>query len=297
MDDKDKPLPFVQSLLEMQEEYFDIIKEQAQDYDNLDIPEDFIASRKRGAGVSVEMRKLSISMRFGGYGNDRVKLDKLFDYNMPIFWGTAEDEYTLDNARELYKALFNGGMVRGTDYSGDWNLTGSANNKSSIMFIQLAKNNVKYMKHCKKAFHVSTFKAKMLPRKEKMVRQYFQTSELVNRYDNLDSFYMDADSIFTVISPKWQSEIKTIHQYFEAIPEEAKNRNIHYIKDQLVTFYNLEDIKPSGMEQIITKKMEKIEKLSTENEKTLSYIDIPYHADKDNVDKELIDILKKVMVL
>ena len=271
-----------------------------QDYDTLDIPEYFVASRKRGAGISPELRKTSISVQFVGGHKQRVDLSTLFDYKMPIFFGTTGDEYTLRKARDMYSTLWNDKIVYSSDYQG--NLSSSRyrddKGKGSIMFIQLAKNNIKHMKHCQNAHHVSKFKAMYMHRKEAMVRTYFETNELVEKYDELDDFYSNKEGLLSVISPKWNKVMSEIHEFVEAIPEASRNREIYYLKTELNEIYDLKNIKPTGMQKVILKKIQKIKELSAKNENILNYISIPYSQDnKDGIKPELLEILKKVMAL
>ena len=297
IDDNGKPVAFVQSLIEMQDEYWEIIKANVKDYDTVEVPEDFIASRKRGAGITPELRKMSICVDFIGGYKHRINLSTLFDYKMPIFWGTTNDKRALEKAKEMYETLWGHGVVISIDYQGNISTSRYGDNKSkaSMMFIQLAKNNTKHMQHCQKAFHVSKFKAMYMHRKEAMVRKYFETNELVEKYDALDDFYSNKDGLLSVISPKWNNVMSEIHEFVESIPEQSKNSSLYYLKKELTTIYKLNNIKPSGVQKIILKKIDKIDKLSKKNESILNYINIPYNCNKENVEPELIDILKKIM--
>ena len=300
LNDDDTPVDFIQSLVDMQEEYMELVRKNASDYDTLEVPEDFVASRKRSSGITPELRKQSIPVKFvGGYSKDRVKLSVLFDYNMPIFYGTADDEYTLRNAEELYCLLFDHSAVVSHCTYNDVLETGrgrrdkDTNSKKSIAFIQLAVNNVKYMEHCKKAKHVSEFFLTMLPRKEKMVMEYFQTHELVNRYNNLEKFY--ADGFINRVSDKWGKKVDAVAKLVDVIPEKSKDDSIRYQKDKLTKYFKLDDIKQTKEQMKVIKQIEEIEELQTKNEKTLNYFNIPYQA--DNMDDELITILEVAMSL
>ena len=299
VDDNGKPVAFVQSLIEMQDEYWELIKANADDYDNLDIPEDFIASRKRGAGVTPELRKTTIVVDFIGGSKQRISLSTLIDYKMPIFWGTADENWSLSKAKDMYETLWQRPIARSVDYQGNIGTNRYNDNKAiaSMMFIQLAKNNTKHMQHCQKAYHVSQFKGMYMHRKEAMVRKYFQTNELVDKYESIDSFYSDTDGLLSLISPKWEGVMNEIRSFVNAIPEQSRDRNLHHLKSELTAIYNLNDIKPTGEQKMVLKKIEKINALAKKNEGILTYIDIPYRADKENAKPELITILKKVMAL
>lgn len=298
-DDKGELVAFIQSLQEMQEEYMELVRKHTESYDELEVPADFIASRKRGAGISPELRKQSIPVKFvGGYSKDRVKLSVLFDYNMPIFYGTADDEYTLRNAQQMYSLLFdNQGIVSHCDYQGVLQTGRGYNNdkksKSSIAFIQLAQANVKYMGHCKKAYHVSEFSWRMLYRKEAVVREYFQTHALVEKYNEIQKFYKDG--FIHKVSPKWGMKMDSIKLFIDAIPERAKDDSIRYQKLTLTKYFNLDDIKQTPEQQRNLKKIESLLELQEKNRSTLEFFNLPYRV--ETLTDEQITILQVAMSL
>lgn len=304
VDANGKPVDFVQGLIDMQDEYFGIVQKQAEDYDTLEIPEDYIEARKNKKTISPEMRNTTIPVRFvGSYGTDRVKLDKLFNYNMPIFYGTKEDEYKLRNAMNVYGLLFNEqDIVYGYDSYGKKFSTGrrtsysrkaTTNNKRSIMFIQLAQNNIKYMEYCKNAMHVGMFNVKMLYRKEAIVRQYFQTYALVEKYNNLGDIYRD--EAFSRIDPVWGAKITSVNAMIQAIPETARNTDIGYHKSELEKYFKLDNIEMTKEQKAILKAIEEVAFLKEANAEILRYIKI--FDDLKDVNTELITILQKVMAL
>ena len=299
LDDKGKVLPFVQELMNMQEEYFEIVRKHADDYDQIEVPQYFIDSRKRGSGISPELRKLTIPVKFvGSYSRDRVKLSTLFDYNMPIFYGTAEDEYTLRNAVDLYKLLFNNyGVVNHCDYDDRFQTGGhyhnNNNSKNSIVFIQLAVNNVKYMKHCKKARPVKDFSTYMLPRKELMVKQYFQTYQLIEKYNDIANFYKNG--YIHKISDDWGKKVDAITVHINAIPKQAKNSDINYHKTALSKHFKLDDIQLTKEQKIVTDMIEEIEELEENNKKVLTYFNIPWSIEE--LEEEQILIMELAMDL
>ena len=299
-------LPFITSLKEMQEEYMAIVRKNAEDYDALVVPQDFIDERKQKSAISPEMRKLSIPVKFvNGYSKDRVKLSVLFDYNMPIFYGTQDDSHELHRAARMYGLLFDEeGMVSQCDYNDNLH-TGRDNyhrynrndndkdKKSSIMFIQLAKNNVKYMEHCKNAMHISMFKVKMAYRKETIVRDYFQMREALNKYQELSKFYRRG--FINSVSPEWGEKIKEINDFVDALPNSITTDNLQYRKDQLEHYFDIKDIEPTKEQQDVITKIDEILALQEKNEKTLNYFRIPNEV--EDLDDELITLLQVALAL
>jgi hypothetical protein len=302
VDANGKPVDFIQSLIDMQEEYFAIVQAHAKDYDTLEIPEDYIEARKNKKVISPEMRNTTIPVRFvGSYGTDRIKLDALFNYNMPIFYGTKEDESKLRDAINIYGILFNENDIvyNYSSYDKQFNTgrrgyrSSKPDSKRSIMFLQLAQNNIKYMEYCKNAIHIDKFFVKMLYRKEAVVRQYFQTYAMIEKYNNLGDFYQD--DFFSRIDAVWGAKIQNLNKMIEAIPEKAKDSTIGYDRHRLGRYFNLEGIEMTKEQKAILKEIEEIEFLKQANAETLRFINL--RNDLETANAELITILQKVMAL
>jgi len=293
--DKGKPVAFVNKLYKMQADFFKIVCKHAEDYEKVDVPQYFIDSRKRGTGITPELRKTTVPVKFvGGYSRDRVKLSTLFDYNMPIFYGTAEDEYQLKDAVEMYKLLFNrDGVVHQCGYNDNLETGYYDKTKSSIMFVQLAKNNVKYMMHCKNARPVKDFFTYMLPRKDVMVKQYFQTYKLIEKFDDVVKFYKEG--FIHKISDVWGKKVDDIIAYIDAIPSDARNDSIRYHKHNLNKYFNITDIILTKEHDVITDMIKEIVDLQEKNENTLTYFHIPWEA--ENFEEEQAMIMELAMDL
>jgi len=300
VDDNGKPVDFIKSLIDMQEEYFAIVQKYGENYDTLEVPEEYVLARKNRKVISEEMRKTTIPVKFvGSYGTDRIVLDAMFKYNMPIFYGTKEDEYKLSNAHNLYQILFNNNIVYAfDDYNKVFNINRHSrgrNDKSkrSIMFIQVAQNNIKYMEYCKNAIHIDKFFVKMLYRKESVVKQYFQTYNLIEKYNALGQLYRD--NYFTRIDAVWGAKIADLNKLIDAMPDNAKNADIGYNRSLLQKFFNLDALEMTKEQKVIAKELEDLAFLKQMNAEILKFI---YLRDElETAPKELIGVLQKVMVL
>lgn len=301
-DDNGKPVDYVQSLINMQDEYFAIVQRFAKDYDSIEVPEDFIASRKKKDGLSTEIRNTTIPVKYvGHYSKQRTKLDDLFNYNMPIFYATQENEGALQKIYNLYKALFDENAIAYYDeysktfqtgynsYSYRKNNTPSP--KKSILFIVLATNNVKYMEYCKKAYKPEEFFSKLLYRKENVVKSYFQTYDLKNEWDNVGAMYKCKG--FAKVNSKWGKKIADVQAFIDKLPAMNGN-NIGYMKDLLSQYFDLKNLNLTAEQKAITKAIAEIKKLQKDNYKVLEFIRLPYSDDIEN-NTTLIDVLKKVM--
>jgi len=296
-DDNGKPVAYVQSLIDMQDEYYGIVLKHAKDYNNIEIPADFIASRKRGVGLTTEIRNTTIPVKFiGGYNSKcRVKLDKLFNYKNTIYYGTEEDATQLEEASRMFGILFPNTKVISyyDEYYHTFDTRGESNtkNKNTIMFIMLAKNNIKYMEYCKNAVKSKEFFHNLLYRKADEVQQYFQTYDLVQKYGTIKALYTSKK--FAEVSPEWGKAIAKLNTAIAKIPSK-KNDAIGNIKYMLAKYFDL--TATLTKDQIkINKMIDDVLFLQECNTKVLNYIDMPYYM--DSIDNDLITILQKIMVL
>lgn len=303
-DDNGKPVDFIQSLIEMQEEYFEIVQQHAKDYEKVIVPDDFIATRKKKDGISQDIRNTTIPVKFmGHYSKQRVKLDDLFNYNMPIFYGTQEDESKLNKIYDMYCALFDRNAPSYYDEyshqftngynSYSYKKSGNAPKKNSILFIMLATNNIKYMEYCKKAYKPDEFQTRILYRKEDKVKSYFQTYDLKVEWDKVEEMYTTKN--FEKVSTKWGKKIKEVNDYIKALPAVTGNENIGYMKEQLSQYFNLSKLTLTPEQKRISRMIGEILKLQKDNQKIMEHIN--FHYDNELKSDTLIDILKKVMAL
>jgi hypothetical protein len=293
-DDKGKPTTYIQSLLEMQEEYFEIIRKHAQNYDTLEVPEDFVMDRKKNS-MSKDLRNTTIPVKFvGGYSKYRIKLENLFDYNCPIFYGNQADESKLHEIYRIFTTLF-GEDIPVTYYSDCYhqfeNRRSGKTSKKSIMFIILAENNLKYMQYCKKAYKVEDFFNKILYRKSDVIMQYFQTNMIIEKYNQIHELYTNKS--FIMIDAKWGKKINDVKTSIVAIPAKSRETKISNIQQSLSTYFDLSNIKITAAQKKLEKQIDEVLALQAKNEKVLQYINLPYRM--ENFDDKLITILQVVM--
>lgn len=288
VDDKGKPVDYVLNLIEMQEEFFDIVRTYAQNYDTLEVPAEFLVRKKRNV-LSDELRNTSIPVKlFGTYGKTRIKLDILFKFNMPIFYGLQEDEDKLSTACDIFEELFDEKIVISC-YNEYENKLRYIDGKKGIMFIMVSKSNVKYMQYCKKAYHVDQFYNKMLYRKSDLVHNYFQIYSLIERYNNLKDLYTNND--FTKINAKWGKVIRSVNKFVDALPK--KDSNIGSLKHSLSKFFNLNNIQQTDEQKKYATLIEELHQLQKNNEKYLNCLSYYRYSSMDDI---VIEILSKIMV-
>lgn len=293
IEDNGKINGFVQTLIEMQEEYWQIVTENTKNYNTIEVPVEYTVRKKRNV-MSEDLRKQYISAKlFGSWGKSKINLSSLFDFNLPIFYGVQEDEDKLNTAYSLYKILFDADTIvsRYNEYRNEF-YRSEKNPKKGIMFIMLSKTNVKYMQFCKNAIHVDQFYNRMLYRKADIVQSYFQTYKLVEKYNELTTLYRNEN--FTKIHALWGKKIKNVKTYMNSIMT-SKNELGSY-KQKLQKFFNIDNITMSDEQRKIARQLDDILELQKRNENILYYFNSYYFNSSARLDSTLVDILSKVMV-
>ncbi|MBN1183459.1 MAG: ATP-binding protein [Bacteroidales bacterium] len=298
-DDNGKPVAYIQSLIDMQEEFFTIVRSNAKNYDTLEVPEDFIINRKKKDSLSEEIRKTTIPVKLiGTYSKTRVRVQDLIDYKMPIFYGTQEDESALRSCHDLFSELFDKrAVVR--NYYDNYFLTGyddyyrkpkKDNVKNSIMFVVVAQANVKYFEYCKKAYKASEFFTRMLYRKEEKVMSYYQTHDLISKWNGIGDLYKTPN--FKKVNDSTGKKIAEIVKYIDNLPN--SDNSIGNFEHLLLRYFDFSKIKKTGEQERIDRLIDEIKKVEILNEKTLQYIYFRY--DSELTCSTLVEVLKKVMV-
>ena len=284
--------PFMTSLVELQEEYFEMVRRQCPDYDAIVVPEDFIMSRKAAKSMlSKEFRNSEISVKFAGRGNDRLTLDILFKTNIQIFYGTKEDEYALRDARRLFGILFDEDMIvyGYSDYNKKFS---NSKGKKAIIFLQISQSNIKYMQYCRNAKHVSKFNQQYLYRKADAVMNYFQAQNFSDKFENINSLYRS--EYFSKVSPSWSKKVESITKFIDKTKKATKGKEWSYNRSELSRVYPISDIKLTKEQEQYATIVAELKEMDELNASTLQHINIPYRL--EYADDAFWTILKKVLV-
>ena len=287
----EEPTPYMKGLLELQDEYYEIVRRQCTEYNSVVVPQDYIDSRKSNAKrLSEEFRNTTIHAKIiGNYSSGyRIKLDSLFKLNVPIFYGTKDDDYTIREAKTNFKILFDSDMVI-SGYS-EHNQLFSMTKKKGILFLEIGKSNVRYMEYCKNAKPISMFNKMYIHRKEDAVKEYFQSRNFIERFENINELYTSNE--FTNLSLDWNKKVNVVADFI------AKNNKISNewsrYRSELSRIYKLDNIKATKEQQKYISIITELEEMQELNKDVLKYIDIPYRLDE--APKVFWDLLSKILV-
>ena len=289
------------NIIPMQDEYFAIVQRKTTNYDTLEVPEDFIVARKRRDILSDEVRNTTIPLKFiSPYGGkDRVKLDDLFKFSMPIIYGNQEDNYKLVNRKNIFELLFDKKLIINGygnvgkfyhDSSDRYSSKTTQTIKGGIMFIMLSQSNMKYMKYCKNAIHVDDFYWKILYRKVDMVQQYFQTYQLIELYNELPELYKDKD--FKLLNKDWAKKINAVNKYIETMPRKGDS-SIGANRTLIEKFFTIDDIPMSKEQKAIADTINELKALETKNHDVLDVLNRCYRLSCTSTIQ--IEVMKKIM--
>jgi len=301
VDTNGKPVAFIQSLLDMQEEYLNIIRKHALDYDTFIVPDTFVISRKNKNVLSKIERNSTFPIKFiGEYSKTRVKVDSMFKYNGRIFYGTQEDEGKLRDANRLYCYLFGEYQnvvnydQRDNEFERNYQNNGD---KKTIMFVLLGKSNLKYMEFCKNAVHVNQFYNVMLRRKEENILSFFQTKSIIEKWDDLSKLYKNT-KVFKVLNLSWSKEIAKVEKFMNTLTKTERRSNIGDYAYQLKKYFDIDNVKETPEQVKISSIIDDLKFLEEANLDAMGYISLPYDLDKmiDKANNTLVQILKKIMI-
>ena len=291
-DDQGMLLPFVQTMSEIQEDFFEIVRKHCTNYEDIIVPESFVITRKRQA-ITEEMRKITISVKlFNQYGRtklERIKLEKLFNFKEPIYYGTKKQEDEMKKAVEIFRIFFDSDAIV-SNYNG-YEHKFNHTYKKKILFIILSTNNIKYLSFCKDARPLKTIYNTLFYRKAETVNNYFQTYPLIEQYSLIPSLYMHAK--FENVNKKFFEKVKTVSNFISTL--NYKNNNLSHYKYNLDSYFNTNNTDLTSEQKKFQKAMTVILKLHEKNSDTLRFISTPYRP-SDMMEDKLIEILKKVMV-
>jgi hypothetical protein len=288
------PTAYMKSLLELQDEYYEIVRRQCTDYNQIVVPLDFIEERKANRKkLTEEFRNATIPVKIiGGYrSSQRIKLQALFDLRIPVFYGTKDQEYELKDCRRTFEMLWGEKMVI-SEYEAYYNKF-NLSSKKGILFIEVGKNNLKYMEYCKNAKSIEKFKSLYIYRKERAVLEYFQIKAFTQKFYQITDLYRTES--FAKVSPEWALKIAEIQKFVDKT-DVGDTLDWNYKKQTLMMLYPIDKIVLTTEQEKYMQTIEEIKEMETLNADILKFVKIPYdYEDIEYAPDEFWTVLKKIM--
>jgi hypothetical protein len=280
-------------LLQMQEEYYNIVRKYGTEYENVQVPEDFKLSYGKNK-LSSELMKVTVPARIDTNYKERIKIKDLINFHGKIFYGTPEDEELARRFRSLFSILFDSYHLA-TDYYQHDIYQNKFGEKKGIMIITVAKNNLKYFKHCKQAYPISKFFDMIIRRKESDIVRYIRNQHIMSKYDDVDRFYKT--DLFKSLSTVWKNRIDRIEDFINSMDNSIKR--IRYYEDFLKEYIDFSKYPQTAHEKTIEKQLDLLKYFEQNNNDKLRFINIPHSISMLNEHERetLTNLIKTVMSL
>ena len=279
-----KDTPVFKDILEMQTEMFEIIKDKFEDYNQVEVADHFKETYGRRK-LSKDILKITIPITFCGkhYSRERVLIKQLVEFKGKIFYGNVDDVNEVSELFDVFAGLF--GKSAKQVINSEYELRQT---KNGLMFITMSKSNIKYMKFCQKAHHISDFYNQMLYRKEEDIMTTLRCKDIVDKFESLPEFFIN--KVFRNVYPDWAAKLTIVKNFINtmSINQDTmmKYRSIIEKHTKSVTG------KSTKEEMEIRKKVDYIMSINTKNEKIIKYLETPdiYYS---VIDRETDEVMYK----
>lgn len=272
---------------ELTDDIVSYVKEKSISYDDLEVPQVFIESRKKaksnkrffGDGIAFPVKNCVSDYYY------TVELKDLQEYTGRIYYGTKEDYTSLKNAYRVFNSL----TEQKVDYSIKYK---PQDGVIRILFISVAKQNLKFIQSLgRKAIHVDNFYQTYVRRKLDMLIDNKIKYHYYNQWheDVFDIFYNER------VMPHINNDIfETAHKINKSLINNEKNLLNYISESQIKHYFKIDLDDPSLLDRYEYKdEFQQIVELSQKSMKRFQWINFPYRIDLNNEDhQELINILK-----
>ena len=280
---------FKNNILKIQNEYLKMINKHTVEYNSIVVPDDFKVSNSKSIS-NVDLNK-SISVEFAGSYKESVTLKDLINFNGTIYYSKLGNR-DIVTAGRLFSVIY-GSNHLANGYS-SWNKN-AFGDKKSIMFINVAKGNLKYLMNIENSieFDNEKFFYDKIFRKVDFILNHFKNAPLIERFDDLNILYRHDD--FKSISPKWYGIVNKISTFIDNNTTKDFNSKITYYSDYFNTF--LGDVNSPDLnkeDRKIRKDFKSLDDIVDKNYKKLKYISSPWGT-TTTLEPEHIEIYKNIM--
>lgn len=303
---------FAKEILNLKDEMSLILEKHLPDYEDIVVSEEFILERKnRRQKINYNGVNFSVSSFNTNYlyfdSKYRVEFSILKRFKGKIYYCTSEDENVLKTYAIIFKQLFPKVNVQSISYSGGIDDTHSygyySNNpkdmikKAKILFIKIAKSNLKYMNGLDNAKPIQDIVLDLFYRKFDQLESFLTYEKVFNAYNNLSSSYKHEN--ISLISPLLHRKMVLIKKQIEIFKLKTGGAEIDFINfTNMVVFKDLAKIKNVKVDKNVAKlekRIDDMKAIEAKNKEILEYVNISI-KDIHRYDTEIqVEILKKLM--
>ncbi|MFW5847736.1 MAG: ATP-binding protein [bacterium] len=269
-------------LVELQKDFFTMIKKQSKSYDDLEVPESFIQKKKAKDKISADILKREIPVNSPNTYSvgARIQIKTIYEFKGRVFYGVKKDEFDLNHAYMFFNDFFDRNKNKSS-----FSAYSKNDHKSGIMFIQISKQNVKLIENFKNVHHVSEFYGRMLRRKLDAIVESYNVSKIKNAFDGIDDIF--GNVVMKHMNPE-------LHNEYIILKNKIKNLIICRLHD-----YQYEHIKKIfnvDYDSYVFENQESLDNLVDKSSKLqpyMKYINLPYYFNPERDGKlvELINII------
>lgn len=214
--------PIYDDILDIINENNIIVESRLKKYDDLEIPQSYLDTIKKKRNFIKGSLVINIVTSNANVNRETIELKELGKFKGTIVYGDPDDINKLKYATRAFSILFapHTEVVRNKNYNGFYSSSFAANQHNKVLFIQVAKGNIKKLVNIEDTIHVSQIYYKFFHRKEDNVLLGRYLSEIKDKFTNLNDFYLNND--LQLIYPKLAEYVCNINSILE------KNKNILY---------------------------------------------------------------------
>jgi len=270
---------------QMGNDVWDVIKKFVTNIEDVEIPEDYKQK------LLIPKQKY-IPIHFSYYSEkSKVLLENLVEFKGTIFYDFSENKHSMKSTFRIFTELFGNEHVV---LDGD-SMSYFTNPKKNIMFITLAKNNVRFLKYCTKAnvhrIDDGYLNLKFLRRKEDVLQEFYKAKDICNQVKYIND-------VFTMNG--FDKVNADVYNMAKEIEESKKSyKSIYYKYDNLEYNYDYISYLGVNLKFKYTKKdidflnsFKKLKEIDNTNNEILHSICIPSYG---SLNDTIIYILKNTL--
>lgn len=280
--------PIYDDILDILNDYNTIIEKHIPKYSDVIVPESFHQTIRNKRGPLQGNIVINIISSNWQSERESIQLKELADFKGSIIYGSPDDLNELKNAANAFGELFhpNSECVKRKDYNGFSSRNYKPTAHKKVLFISVAKGNIKKLQSLKDICHVSNIYNRFFYRKENTVLEGKYYSELEDKLQYFNGLYLDP-----VLSQIYPTIASNINEIQDILKSKRASINLDDRRYSFEDYFDYSKFTKTKEQFKLEKYIEHIENISKRNEKILACFKL-----KDLNNKILIKLLKNNLV-